>query len=362
MPQKTITKICRYANERGYKHLSLEKQNNKLICRYNENDHWQLPADAEEQIIAVFRAILEAQENEYIRNKRFKILDGSNVISGRASITPAKNGDKISISLSSTRAKIKRFSGLGLNRAQQQKIQTALNKKTGLIILSAPEEQGLTTTYYSILSLIDSHRALYSIEDYPQYSLSNLNTIKAKSYGGVSSSLQLLSRLDSDVIACDAKLNKEDLKSLWRISASRLVIVALPYTSAAQSLKALRQAGISSAGIAERLLLITCQQLFPRLCLHCLTKLSTDIELKKNITKKWPLASHYWPRQTYINRICNKCRKNPKTEKIAVFEIMDFDKQGKLAKDYKPLILEALKKAELGIISLEEISYLSEKK
>lgn len=362
MPQKTITKICRYANDRGYKHLSLENQNNKLICRYNENDYWQLPIDTEKQIIAVFRAILETQDNEYIRNKRFKILDGSNIISGRASIVPSKHGDKINISLNSIRAKIKRFSGLGLNKGQQQKIQTALNKKTGLIIISAPEEQGLTTSYYSLLSLMDHHKSIYSIEDYPQYSLNNINTIKAKSYGSLDNALQLLARLDSDVIACDAKLNKDDLKKLWQISASRLVIITLPYTSAAQNLKALKQAGISSTGIADRLLLITNQQLFPRLCLHCLTKLNTDKELKKNITQKWPLTIHYWPRQTYINKTCNKCRKNIQAEKIAVFEIMDFDKQGKLAKDYKPLILEALKKAELGIISLEEISYWSEKK
>lgn len=362
MAQKTITKICRYATQHGHKHLSLEKKAGELVCRYDNEHYLRLPEESEEHIIALFRSLLEAHESDYVYNQNFKIMDGKQVIKGSATISPAKDGDKLNISLSTNLATIKRFTALGLSQKQKNKLKSALAKKTGLIIVSAPEKHGLTSSYYSFLNLVNRNRTIYSIEDFPEHSLTGTSTIKPQKYGGVKASLELLSRLDSDVIGCDAKLNKSDLKMLWQISASRLVIVSQNSPSPAAVLKDLKAASVSSAAIAERLLLITNQRLFTQQCLHCLKPLTEFSELKKRITEKWPIAQRHWPRRSFSSSTCKKCQFGAKLDKIRVFEIMDFDKHGQLQAGYRPLILEALKKSDLGIISLEEIADWSENK
>lgn len=356
MAQKTITKICRYANQHGHKHLSLEKENNELICRYDNEHYLRLPKESEEHIISLFRSLLKAEVNDYVYNKSFKIMDGANVIKGSATISPAKNGDKLNISLSTNLPSLKRFSALGLNQKQKNKLESVLAKKSGLIIISAPEKHGLTSSYYSFLNLVDKNRTIYSLEDFPEYSLKGTSTIQPKKYGGVKASLELLARLDTDVIACDAKLSKADLKVLWANAASRLVILAENSSSPTEVLKKLKAAGISSAAIADRLLLITNQRLFSKQCIHCLKPLSETSVVEKQIIKKWPIAKNHWPSRSYIASGCKKCQTGENLDKIRVFEMMDFDKNGKLSAGYRPLILEALKKTEFGVIGLEEIA------
>lgn len=356
MSQKTIIKICRYASQHGHKHLSLEKDHNEIICRYDRDHYLRLPKGSEVHIISLFRKLLETEANDYVYNKNFKIIDGSQVIKGTASISPAKNGDKLNISLSTNLPSLKRFSALGLNSKQKHQLESVLAKKNGLIIISAPEKNGLSSSYYSFLNLIDSDRAIYSLEDFPEYLLKGASTIKPKKYGGIKASLELLSRLDTDVIACDAKLSKADLKMLWNSASSRLVIIAQNSSSPAEVLKTLKAAGLSSDAIAERLLLITNQRLFTKQCIHCLKPFTEAIGLKKQIIKKWPIAKNYWPSRSYINFGCKKCQQGENLDKIRVFEMMDFDKNGKLLAGYHPLIIEALKKAERGIISLEKIA------
>lgn len=356
MPQKTINKIFRYVQERGYSHISLEKKDNKLICQYGPNNYWQLPAETEEHIINLFREILGASDNEYIHNKRFKINDKNNIISGRASISPSYQGDKLTITLTNTKPSIKRISALGLNKEQQKQIKQALNKKTGVIIITSHEENGASSTYHSLLSLINPAKSLYSIEDFPYHQLSGINIIKPQTYGGISSSLQLLSRLDSDIIALDVQLDGKDLKPIWQAAHSRLIILTLPHSSGHQVLKFLKKSGLSTQTITDRLILISIQKLFPRLCLHCLKPLAEDKNLKKIIIQKWPLALRHWPKHSYFQHSCNRCRNKNNIKETAIFEFMSFDKTAKLTENYRPLILEALAKAELGLISLEEIA------
>lgn len=356
MSHKTIKKICRYAQEKGYRHLSLEKKDGLFVCHYGDHNYLQLDANLEEHIIGVFRSLLNSQEHEFIHNKSFKIADGNRVISGSASILPGNNGDKLILSLHENKIKVQSLSSSGLNKQQAEIIKKALNKKTGLIVINASNANGASSTYYSCLHLIDQTRSIYSLEDFPSHHLPSASVIQSKMLSSIKDGVSLLSRLDSDVIACDSLLTPEDLKALWQAAGSKLVIITLPYHSGAQVLQSLKAAGLSTQAISERLLLISTQKLFHKLCLQCRKKLSEDIKIKQFITKKWPIVKKYWPKQSYFNYGCKRCQNQKMDNRIAVFELMSFNKDASLKKDYKPLILEALKKVESGIISLEEIS------
>ena len=356
MPHKTIKKICRYAQEKGHRHLSLEKKDGLFVCRYGDNDYLQLDANLEEHIIGVFRSLLNSQEHEFVHNKNFKIADGNKVISGSASILPGHNGDKLILSLHENKIQVQSLASSGLNKQQAETIKKALNKKTGLIIINSSNANGASSTYYSFLNLIDQTKSIYSLEDFPSYHLPSASIIQSKMFSSIKDGVSLLSRLDSDVIACDALLTPEDLKALWQAAGSKLVIITLPYQSGAMVLKSLKTVGLSTQAITERLLFISTQKLFHKLCLHCRKKLSEDAKIRQFIEKKWPITKKHWPKQSYFNHGCKRCQNKETNNRVAVFELMSFNQDGSLKKDYKPLILEALKKVESGVISLEEIA------
>jgi type IV pilus assembly protein PilB len=355
MPTKTIKKIYYYARSQGHSNIHLEKTNGKLICSYNNKSFLQLDPNLETDIINLFRSLLKTANHEFVSNRRFKIADKNTIISGLATIMPAREGEKLIISLSAKKPFIKRISGLGLNQDQQQKIKNKISKNTGLIILNGPEESGLTSTYYSLLNILADKKAIYSIEDFPYHKINHVSLIKPQIYGGISSALDKLLRLDSQIIAIDAHLSDLDLKKVWQAAASRLIIVTMNQSSPVEVLKKLRQVKLSTADIASRLLLISTQKLFPRPCLKCLSPLIDQKNIKNIITKRWPISKNFWPKKLYFNRGCKNCDHNISNQSEAVFEFMEFNPDASLKKDYRPLIIEVLNKASLGLINPETI-------
>lgn len=355
MPTKTIKKIYYYALSQGHDNIHLEKRQGKLICSYNNKSFLQLDASLETEIINLFRSLLKTADHEFVSNKRFKIADKGTIINGRATIMPAREGEKLIISLSAKKPFIKRLSGLGLNKEQQKKLRTKINKNTGLIILNGQAENGITSTYYSLLNTLADKKSIYSIEDFPYHQLSHISLINPKIYGGVSAALEKLLRLDSQVIAIDSNLSDLDLQKVWQAAGSRLLIITMNHSSSAQVLKELRRAKFSSTDIASRLLLISTQKLFPRSCRKCLSPLSNHKNIKNIITQRWPITKKFWPQKLYFNRGCTACLHKPLNQVQAVFEFMEFNPDASLKEDYRALIIEALNKAGLGLINPELI-------
>jgi type II secretory ATPase GspE/PulE/Tfp pilus assembly ATPase PilB-like protein len=360
MSEKIIKTICRYASDHGHAHLNLEAKKDNLLCTCghgSEANYLQLDSETELNIKAAFRKLVGANEHDLFNNQRFKIADDKEIIKGRVSLLPANTGEKLLISLSTEHPKIFRFSGLGLNKKQQTIFRQALNRKSGIIILSASEENGASSSYYSLLKTAATKRSAYSIEDFPLHNIDNINTINSNGQQKVEQIIDKLMTLDSEVIAIDAHLDTDDLKTIWRAANSgRLLIITLPTINAAAALKLLRKAGLSSLEIAQQTIFISAQKLFKRPCSRCSEVFDPGSEIKKTILKAWPIAKQYWPKKFYRQRDCPYCQKNNNKQKTAIFEIMSFLADGRLRKGYQPLIKEALDKTATGLINIEDIA------
>ncbi len=360
MSEKIAKTICRYAREKGHIHLRLEKKGAALVCacgRGESADYLRLDKETEVSVAETFRRLVGATDNELFADKRFKIADKQNLISGRATLLPSREGEKLIITLSSEAPSVKRLSALGANKEQQEIYRQAIKKRSGVIIITAPEENGATSTYYSLLSLATAGRSAYSLESYPVEKLADTNTINLQKYASPTTALERVSRFDSELIGVDAPLSSEDLKTLFRLAATgRLIIFTLAAKDAASAVKILRRAGLSAATIAEQLIFIGAQKLFKRPCTRCLHSFDPGPELKKTILNAWPSARPFWPKKLFQNHGCKYCRQGSATPKTAVFEIMRFLPDGRLQTGYQPLIQEALGKAGLGLINIEEIA------
>lgn len=359
MSDKIAKNICRYAQDRGHAHLRLEKQGSNLMCVCGQGpaiDYLRLDATTENSIIETFRSLVGAADKDLFTDKRFKITDHQQIISGRATLLPASAGEKLIITLSSSIPQQRRLSALGLSKSQRLIFDQGLKRKSGVIIITAAAENGATSTYYSLLSALSAGRSTYSLEDYPVKIIEGVNTINLKKYNTVATALHKLLLIDSEIIGIDATLSGVDLKNIWQAARSgRLLIITLPAATAAAAIKYLRQAGLKPTDIAAQTIFISAQKLFPRPCTGCLRPFAHGPEIKQLITNRWPLASSLWPKKLYHNRGCRSCQQAKKDAKTAVFEIMRFLPDGRLRTDYQPLIQNALYKAGLGLIDIEDI-------
>jgi len=368
MSEKIAKTICRYAQDRGYDYLRLEKKGASLVCACGHGqgtDYLRLDEKTESSVVETFRRLVGAAENDLYSDKRFKISDKRSIISGRATLLPAAEGEKLVITLSSEKPSVRRFGALGLNRPQQTVLKASLKRKSGIIIIASNDENGATSTYYSLVQTTATHRSAYSLEDFPLQTLENVNIINPKKYGSIENTIDKLLKTDSELIGVDASLTSADLKALWRAAATgRLIVATLPARNAAEALNILKKAGMTAPEIASQLLLINAQKLFPRLCSRCLQAFQPAPQIKQTILMRWPLAAKFWPKKLYENRGCASCRKETIGAKTAVFEQMRFLPDGRLQAGYEPLIVDALAKAGLGLINIEDLAVwaLSEKK
>lgn len=351
--------ICRYAQERGHAYLRLEKNGRSLLCTCGHGqdaEYLKLDSKTETSVIETFRRLVGASENDLFADKRFKIKDKNRIIKGRATLIPDADGEKLLITLSAHAPTARRLSALGLNRQQQNLLRQNTKKKHGLIIIAAPEENGATSTYYSILAAIANNRSTYSLETHPASHIDNINTIDLNKSSDINETLIRLSNLDSEIIGLDANLSPAEIKGAWQAAKGRLIVMTLNATNAGEVVKIMRRAGLKPEEIAARTLLIVCQKLFNKPCGHCLRKFDVSETTKKIITQRWPIAQRLWPRRLYHNLSCSRCRQPKKEYKTAIFELMHFWPDGRLCADYQPLIKEALSKAELGLINIEDIA------
>ncbi|MGE5426177.1 MAG: ATPase, T2SS/T4P/T4SS family [Bacillota bacterium] len=360
MSEKIAKRICRLANERGNGYLSLERGAAGLSCAWGEGQATQflrLDEKTETSVTETFRRLVGAAENDFFADKRFKIADKGKVISGRATLLPAKEGEKLIISLSSEKPSERRLGALGLEKEQLAAVKSCINRKRGVILISAEEEDGATSTYYSLLREAAKNRITYSIEDFPAQSITDVAQISPRRYGGTGGAIDRLLRTDCEVIGCDSALIDEDFRAIFRAaSTGRLIIMTLPYKSGALALSRLKKSGLSSDDIARQLLLVLTQKLFPRPCARCLKPGNPDSEIKQKIIKRWPIAAKQWPRKLYRNIGCSACRQNEAGKRTAAFEAMRFLPDGRLQAGFQPLIISALHKAALGLVDIEDLA------
>lgn len=366
MIEKIIKTICHYTTDHGHSHFSLEAKDNNLLCTCGygaDANYLQLDSETESNIKTTFRKLIGASEHDLFNNQRFKIIDDKTIIKGHVSLFPVSTGDKLLISLSNEHPKIFRFSALGLNKEQQIIFKQALKRKSGIIIIGANDENGASSSYYSLLKAANTKRSAYSIEDFPLHNIDNINTITSTKQNKVEEIIDKLMTLDSEIIAIDAHLDNKDLKAVWRAANSgRLLIITLPTDNAAATLKLLRKSAISSLEIAQQIIFISAQKLFERPCSRCSKIFNPGNEIKETIIKNWPIAKKYWPKKLYCQRGCSYCQeKNNAKQKTAIFEIMRFLPDGRLEKGYQPLIKEALNKASTGLINIEDIAAWAQK-
>lgn len=352
MSSKIIKKLLDYAKQHEITDLAITQKNGNHIL-WGETGltkhQLRLPAKLENELSSAYRRLLSLAPTDLVSGVYFKDKDSAFKIS----IIPDENSEKIIINTVAKTHKVMPLSHLGLGRNERKIIENFLRRRRGLIIIGSDDNQGKTTTIYSLLQKIDKNkRACYLLEKHTELELDDVNRIVSSGEKRLTDFNRIL-KSDSEVIVIDDADNALLEESLEAASDGRLVITGVKTDSAASLVERIRKISKNE----ELPILLIYQKLLMKNCPHCLKAYLLN-ESEELITKYWPSDKRYKPKYFFSSTGCHKCNHSGANGQIASFNLIEMNK--KEINILSSLASDVLQKAANGLISMSK--YIAEYK
>jgi type II secretory ATPase GspE/PulE/Tfp pilus assembly ATPase PilB-like protein/ActR/RegA family two-component response regulator len=210
---------------------------------------------------------------------RARVAVSGNRVDLRVSTLPASQGEKVVIRILDQRSTVLSLDGLGMNADELERIQTLLQSREGIILVTGPTGSGKTTTLYSMLRTIQARGLnIVTVEDPVEYRLEGIVQVQVNEKAGLTfpAALRSILRQDPDVMLVGEVRDKETAMIAVQASLTgHMVFTTLHTIDAASSVTRLMDIGIESYKIAAAIKGVVAQRLLRRLCPHC-RELSTE--------------------------------------------------------------------------------------
>lgn len=185
---------------------------------------------------------------------------------------PSPQGESISIKIVNVSSFLKDLSEIGLLDEQLVALQSALEATAGLILVSGPLMNGVSTTEYAIMKhLAASNRKITSLESPIFAHVNNIHQSEINPSIGFDflTGINSIIRSDPDVVILSDIPDSEVAASVCRISSRCVVVALMNAPSAAASIVLLREMGAAPSLLSQNLTLALNQRLIRKLCPSC---------------------------------------------------------------------------------------------
>lgn len=240
----------------------------------------------------------------------------------RVSTLPASAGEKVVIRILDSRSTVLTLEGLGLSAREQDRINTLLNLREGIVLVTGPTGSGKTTTLYAGLRLIQARGVnIVTVEDPVEYKLNGIVQVQVNEKAGLTfaAALRSILRQDPDVVLVGEIRDRETATIATQASLTgHLVLSTLHTIDAASSVARLIDIGIEPFKIAAALKGAIAQRLLRRLCTQCRAPQETAVSSR---LRRW------FPTEAGLMRAvgCAECGNTGYRGRLAIQEIMVTD-------------------------------------
>jgi type IV pilus assembly protein PilB len=256
--------------------VHIEPTEKEVIVRYRIDgilhDAMVLPKTASAGIVARIKVLsnLKLDEHRLPQDGRFKIETDDYKYSVRVSILPVFDGEKIVMRLLAETAKAFTLEALGLTGLALERVQDALRKPVGMILITGPTGSGKTTTLYAMMEILNTPSVnISTIEDPIEYRMPRVNQTQVNPKIGLTfaAGLRSLVRQDPDIIMVGEIRDSEtsDL-AINAALTGHMVLSTLHTNDAAGAIPRLIDMGAEPFLISSTLNVIIAQRLVRRLC------------------------------------------------------------------------------------------------
>lgn len=216
---------------------------------------------------------LDIAEKRIPQDGRIALRIGGHDVDVRLSTLPSAYGERVVMRLLDKQAGRLNLSRLGMTETTRIKLEEALQRPHGILLVTGPTGSGKTTTLYAGLSSLNNQtRNIMTIEDPVEYHLAGIGQtqVNTKVDMTFARGLRAILRQDPDVIMVGEIRDRETAEIAVQASLTgHLVLSTLHANSALGSVTRLLDMGIEPFLLCTSLLGVIAQRLVRVLCHDC---------------------------------------------------------------------------------------------
>ena len=375
---RAINLIVAEAIRRRASDIHLEPLPDVLRVRYRVDGHLMevhsLPKGIQSSVIARLKIMAGADITEWRlpQDGRFKVRTDNRQVDFRVSVLPISHGGKVVLRVLDKSSLSIGLDSLGFLPDTIHVLKTAVGRPYGMLLVTGPTGSGKSTTLYSVLSELNvPMRNLITIEDPVEYQVEGITQVQTNTEVGLtfSNGLRALLRQSPDVVMIGEIRDFETADIAMKASLTGQMVLSTLHTNDAPSaVTRLIDMGVEPFLVASSVCLIEAQRLVRKLCTRCREETKPDAALLKQLDFKPE------PSATFFRAVgCPYCQGKGYRGRVGIVEaflVDDFVRdliirraQSWEIKNYAvqklgmtPLRQDGLRKAALGITTIEEVA------
>lgn len=368
---KIVSTILEYAVTSRSSDIHIEPQEDRVRVRYRIDgilyDKLSLPKNVQDALVSRIKILsgLKIDEHRTPQDGRFNFKVNQDEVDLRISILPTVNGEKIVMRLLRKSGGIPTLPELGLNGLALKRLEDAILRPHGIILVTGPTGSGKTTTLYAVLSKLNIPKVnIMSLEDPVEYQISGVNQVQINPAVGLTfaSGLRAFLRQDPNIILVGEIRDKEttDL-ALQAALTGHLVFSTLHTQTASGALPRLIDLGAESFLLASTITAIVGQRIVRRIDPNCKESYVPAPQILDSI--KQALGPLYTLKDQdvrfYRGKGCNECDGSGYKGRMGIYEVLPVsEKIGQLIMSHPDSTsIEKTAVAE-GMISMMQDGYL----
>ena len=298
-------------------------------------------------------AKLDIAEKRLPQDGRIKIrfaADGATKeIDFRVSCLPTLFGEKIVMRLLDKDKLMLDMTKLGFEAESLKKLETAINKPWGMVLVTGPTGSGKTNTLYSSIAKINTPETnIMTAEDPVEFNLVGVNQVQVRENIGLNFAAALRSflRQDPNIILVGEIRDFETAEIAVKASLTgHLVLSTLHTNDAPSTINRLMNMGIEPFLVASSVNLICAQRLVRRICANCKEDHPHPPQALVDAGFTTDESQSIIPKK---GSGCEKCNNTGYKGRVGLYEVME------IADELRELILIGASALELRRKAVEE--------
>jgi len=317
---------------------------------------------------------MDTAERRVPQDGRIKMRISKNkAIDFRVNTCPTLFGEKIVLRILDPSSASLGIDALGYEAEQKELYLHALSNPYGMILVTGPTGSGKTVSLYTGLNILNQEGVnISTAEDPVEINLEGINQVNVNVKVGLdfATALRSFLRQDPDIVMVGEIRDLETAEiAIKAAQTGHMVMSTLHTNDAPQTLARLVNMGVPPYNIASAVNLIIAQRLARRLCEHC--KTADEVPKKTLLDEGFNEADINDGLTLYKAVGCDQCENGYKG-RVGIYQVMPIseamgiiimsggnaiDLAAQARKENIPdLRQSAIKKAQSGITSLEEIN------
>jgi type IV pilus assembly protein PilB len=280
---------------------------------------------------------------------RFAVDGATKEIDFRVSCLPTLFGEKIVLRLLDKDKLMLDMTKLGFESESLQKLETAIAKPWGMVLVTGPTGSGKTNTLYSSIAKINTPETnIMTAEDPVEFNLVGVNQVQVRENIGLNFAAALRSflRQDPNIILVGEIRDFETAEIAVKAALTgHLVLSTLHTNDAPSTINRLMNMGIEPFLVASSVNLICAQRLVRRICGSCKEDHPTPPQALIDAGFTQDEAGQVVPKR---GRGCEKCNNTGYKGRVGLYEVME------ITEELRELILVGASGLELKRKAVDE--------